>query len=223
MTRTNAPRKLFSFTSIGIFVLALCCIALLSYTIFHATALNQPKIFRGTITKVLYHENEAENGYYSIQVKDIASAQTYQISADGFMNTPLSPESQGMSCVSVPPHIGLEGATVEFNLPEEKSVEVAPGDTTKYVTTCYKIPAADHYFFNVLSYANGAKTTEAYAMDLLQKCQISAIRVYDYNGNSYLKSVGAEFAITTSPQLMTEYDAAQKRCGTSFFHDTGLR
>lgn len=91
-----------------------------------------------SVTKVVDRPNQAEDGYYGITVQT-GSGQEYTIDATGYLNTSLSPESQGEYCVDVPKV--QVGDNVVFNLPK------AEGRDSIFVI-CYnrKVPYHAHFF-----------------------------------------------------------------------------
>jgi hypothetical protein len=89
-----------------------------------------------TVTRVIDKPNRAEDGYYGITVKT-TNGQEYTINATGYLNTPISPDSQGESCVDVPKV--QVGDNVTFNLPRANDQ-----DTT--FDTCYKKSLSGYYF-----------------------------------------------------------------------------
>lgn len=74
----------------------------------------------GTVVNVIDRQNVAENGYYGMTVKTL-DGKEYTINATGYLNTPLTPESNNEVCVNVP-KVKL-GDKVTFNLPINYSHE----------------------------------------------------------------------------------------------------
>jgi hypothetical protein len=89
-----------------------------------------------TVTNVLDKPNIAEDGYYGITAID-KYGRSYTINATGYLNTPLSPESNNEICVDVPNV--KNGDKISFNLPE------AEGQSNTFAT-CYKKNITGYYF-----------------------------------------------------------------------------
>lgn len=185
--------------------------------------------YKGTVTEVQYHPNEAENGYFAFTVNDQTNNKKYRIEATGYMNTPLSPGSRGESCVDMPTHANLEGATIEFKLPEAKiDNSVDPGGTynpyDKIFDICYNAVNDGAYYFKVVSFKDGSSKPDSYVKELLKSCKVKQVRTYDFNNTTYVQPKdGQEFEVSNDYSLEDEYRAAESKCGTKYLHDTNSR
>jgi hypothetical protein len=90
----------------------------------------------GTVTSVIDRPNQAEDGYYSFDLKS-KSGQQYTVNATAYLNTPVSPDSSGEDCVGIPKV--KVGDKVEFNLPKSQN-------QPNLFDTCYKQGLAGYYF-----------------------------------------------------------------------------
>jgi len=89
-----------------------------------------------TVTNVVDKPNHSEDGYYGITAKN-SNGRSYSINATGYLNTPLSPESNGETCADVP-KVNI-GDKISFNLPKVE------GQTDTF-DICYKKNLSGYYF-----------------------------------------------------------------------------
>jgi len=110
-------------------------IGLLFYLILQKTRVANNEI-SATVTNVIDRPNQAEDGYYGITAND-SNGRSYSINATGYLNTPLSPESNGEACLDVP-RVKI-GNRITFNLPK------AEGQKDTF-DICYKKNQSGYYF-----------------------------------------------------------------------------
>lgn len=102
---------------------------------------------RGTVDEVRYRENKAEDGHFSVVVKN--GEKKYLIEATAYMNTPKLPEDDNMSCLTFEPDDVAEGDQVEFALPPAVEMTFPPGETYNAVfQTCHPARDTTEYFIN---------------------------------------------------------------------------
>jgi len=119
---------------IAVILGAIIIIVLFVVLLFKKTTVSSQKV-TGTVNKVINRPNQAEDGYYGIEVAD-TSGQKYTINATGYLNTPASPDQFGEACVEVP-QIKV-GDKVEFNLPETQ-------DQQDTYSICYQKNLTGYY------------------------------------------------------------------------------
>lgn len=87
------------------------------------------------MTNIIQKPNQAEDGYYGIELRD-SSGQKYTIDATGYLNNPVGPDYFGEACVDVPDlKIGQE---IEFNLPQSQYA-------SKTYNICFKKGSGDYF------------------------------------------------------------------------------
>lgn len=110
-------------------------IGLIVFLILQKTRVANNEI-SATVTNVIDRPNRVEDGYYGITAID-SNGRSYSINATGYLNTPLSPESNGETCVDVPKL--KNGEKIAFNLPKAEVQK----DT---FDICYKKNLSGYYF-----------------------------------------------------------------------------
>lgn len=120
---------------VSLIVILVLVAGFLIFSSMHKNGVDDDKI-SATVTKVIDRPNQAEDGYYGITVR-ATDGQEYTINATGYLNTPLSPDSQGEACVEVPKV--QVGDNVTFNLPKAD-------DQNSTFKTCYKESLSGYYF-----------------------------------------------------------------------------
>ncbi len=96
----------------------------------------------GKVTEVVQRPNIAEDGQYTINLKD-NSGKEYTVKATGYMNGGFIPDD--VKCVETS-DVRI-GDTLEFNLPEFRTLDGNIKKDTYEI--CYK-QGTGNYFFNVL-------------------------------------------------------------------------
>ena len=105
-----------------------------AYTLYLIKGTSQP--ISGTVTGVVDKPNRVEDGYRALTVQT-AGGKQFTVDYTGYLDTPLSPQSQGQACIGMPSVAA--GDKVSFNLPKDK---YRP-DT---FDICYKVGAHGYYF-----------------------------------------------------------------------------
>jgi hypothetical protein len=178
------------------------------------------KTHKGAVENVQFRTNVAENGYFAFNVVG-QSGEKYRIEATAYMNTPLSAAESGRTCVNIPPRSSLDGATVEFKLPEGEinrlyGRELAVDSFDKVFTTCYPSHQEGSYYFNVVLLKNGLSPDE-YAKSLLQECKVKSATYYGSRHATYIQTKDEyEFEVNDKYDLEDLYTAAEQNCGTSY-------
>lgn len=102
---------------------------------------------RGTVDEVRYRENKAEDGHFSVVVKN--GEKRYLIEATAYMNTPKQPEDDNMDCLLFEPGDVNKGDQVAFVLPPAVEMTFPPGETYSAVfQTCHPVRDATEYFIS---------------------------------------------------------------------------